>query len=723
MKKRVLTLIFFTIAISVVLVIAKASSESLLVSNLESEQVKLRLDDYKLVIENLPESEQFEYLTAIFYKGSGYKSVKSASNSTTKKVNFDIPYYSDGNYEVAVFCGNDILTPFLPYTITLNIKNGIVSFIDSPTLESNIDKFNSSSISGNDMEYYSFYYLSENDGDEQVRNVAKSLVKGIDNNYDKAFAIYEWLTTNFYYKSLSNNNQSFSNASMKDLLIDKICDSRDFSTLYSYLLRAVGIPARSVYGIGLVNNRDASQSTVHHYWNEVYIDGRWIIVDVSMSCSNQYLDGNKYRVPKLSNIYFDSTIEFFSYSHSIISYETPAYYEGYKDIEVSNKPNGTSKTLDALGIPTYVVVKTSLGEIKLNVEWDLSAAKYDPKVKTEQSFTVKGTITLPSVFAACNSIKQTVKVDVTVNARYPIKLEIESLPNKLVYFVGEELQTDGLVLKATFDNGDVEPIRLTYETEYDFSLIGKSSVTVSYKDVETSFEVEVVSKKPIELKVEQEPDKKVYFVNETFDKTGLSIIAVCDGGLTYYVENYEIEYDFSKSGNINVVLTYQEISVIINVRVDDITPIKIELLQIPNNKEYYINSEPDFSNVIVEVTYNDGSKETISNELTFKYDFSMLGKTFVEVFYENVSTKFEISVIQSENNTSGENSDIYVEEESRHTLDNSLNDSIIPSEKRSYFIEIIGISVVSILLVVLSFFALKRANEMKNISNWIKNKK
>lgn len=722
--KKCVFLLTFIFAVCLGSFWTSASSGELKASYLSNENVNLSLENGYLVISELPENEVFDNMTAVFYKGSGYKADKASKNIETNTVKFQIPYYSNGEYEVSVFCGTDILTPFLPYTVTISINNGSYSFVESPTYSSNLNKFNSSPNNKNDMDFYSFYYLSTDEGAEEVRNIVKSLTGGLNSDYEKAYAIFNWLAENFYYNIDIKSEDDFSNSSPKTLLIEKICDSKDFASLFSFLLRAVGIPARSVYGIGLINNRDVLKPTIHHYWNEIYIDGRWLFVDVAMSCSNQYLDGVKVRNPKTNSIYFDSTLEFFSFSHSIVSYEKPIYYEGYDKVHIAEKPNGTKKTIDALDLPKVITVNSNIGSYILPVEWDLASSEYDPNIKVEQSFKVEGYVTLPGIFAACNSLKQKVVVDITVKARYPISAEISSLAKKLAFFEGSKIDTDGLELKVTFDNGDIETIKKQYDIEYDFSDVGESTVYVSYKNIKVSYKVNVVSRKPLELVVKNEPNKKVYFVDSKFETDGIVLLAKCEYDLSYDIIDYKVEYDFSEAGMKEVLLTYDGLSVIINVTVENVKPIKIVLVTEAENKIFYKDSSPIFSGVTAEVTFNDNSKKTVSNELSYSYDVSKVGKSVVTVYYGDVSTTFEIDVIENILDSSREESNMLDDFSGSHESSDSIFEVSNGNENgKSYVIEIVGISIVSVLLIVLSTFAIMRSKDMRRIHDWLKLKK
>ncbi|MCA0753510.1 metallophosphoesterase [Paenibacillus sp. N4] len=78
--------------------------------------------------------------------------------------------------------------------------------------------------------------------------------------------------------------------------------------------------------------------------------------------------------------------------------------------------NGTAKTAEALGLPAIVILATDGGNVDANVNWDLSGVSYDPAIKTVQTFSVPGTVTLPSGVENPNSVPLTTSINVTVQA-------------------------------------------------------------------------------------------------------------------------------------------------------------------------------------------------------------------------------------------------------------------------------------------------------------------
>ncbi|WP_054027488.1 discoidin domain-containing protein [Bacillus sp. FJAT-28004] len=75
----------------------------------------------------------------------------------------------------------------------------------------------------------------------------------------------------------------------------------------------------------------------------------------------------------------------------------------------------TAKTADALGLPKTVSLDTDAGKGDAIVTWDVDASNYDPTVKTVQTFTVNGTVTLPTGVANPSNVSLATSIKVTVN--------------------------------------------------------------------------------------------------------------------------------------------------------------------------------------------------------------------------------------------------------------------------------------------------------------------
>lgn len=67
------------------------------------------------------------------------------------------------------------------------------------------------------------------------------------------------------------------------------------------------------------NSVNSAASEANHDWNEVYVDGRWVIIDVTWDCQNRYQNG-QYTQNQHLDTYFDITDNMLAQDHRILSY-------------------------------------------------------------------------------------------------------------------------------------------------------------------------------------------------------------------------------------------------------------------------------------------------------------------------------------------------------------------------------------------------------------------
>ena len=166
------------------------------------------------------------------------------------------------------------------------------------------------------------------------------------------------------------------------------------------------------------------------------------------------------------------------------------------------------------------------------------------------------------------------------------------------FISGTTLDFSGLRLNAVFESGKTEPLALenvTIDTSaVDMNKEGVYTVTVTYKEYSAiTFEVSVYV--PSELKfgfdaVEKIENssagngvyynhsfKELYFVGESFDATGLTVIVVAKCGnesLEFTVSDYNVSgFDSSEKGKKVLTVSYADISSEIVVHVTDQTPV------------------------------------------------------------------------------------------------------------------------------------------------------
>ena len=89
--------------------------------------------------------------------------------------------------------------------------------------------------------------------------------------------------------------------------------------------------------------------------------------------------------------------------------------------DISGIANGTAKDAQKLQLPSVVVIETTGGKAKAKVTWDVQNCSYKVSDTAAQSFTVKGSVTLPDGVDNDNKVELAAYVKVNVEAYTPKK--------------------------------------------------------------------------------------------------------------------------------------------------------------------------------------------------------------------------------------------------------------------------------------------------------------
>lgn len=175
------------------------------------------------------------------------------------------------------------------------------------------------------------------------KSVSDKVVKGAETDYEKLQKIYEYVAENFYYdnvafatkknqyidpyRNLYNLRNKKTSANSEKGKVATTCVG--YSAIVAALARAQGIPTRIVNGhhISLSTtdgfntwSTEPNITLLDHWWNECYVDGRWITVDATAGNSNKW-DSRKdeWTFTGLTNYtYFDPTDEQLATSHVLL---------------------------------------------------------------------------------------------------------------------------------------------------------------------------------------------------------------------------------------------------------------------------------------------------------------------------------------------------------------------------------------------------------------------
>lgn len=268
---------------------------------------------------------------------------------------------------------------------------------------------------------------------------------------------------------------------------------------------------------------------------------------------------------------------------------------------------------------------------------------------------------------------------------------IEIIKSPASYNIGTAPKASDFAIRVKKTDGATEDLTSGFTVNGDTSKVGNAKFTITYEGFTASVNVEI---KPTASKIEitSLPGKTEYKVGETLDLTGLAIkVTKVDGSVE---ENLKSGFTVSPSGKLNtpgdiaITVSYGGASTTFTVKVKP-AEIKAESIAIaskPSKTTYNVGETLDVSGLSVEVTKNDGSKETITTGFNVSPSgkLNTAGTVIITVTYEGLTATFNVTVNQmaslpeestSESN-SGSNSESNSESENTSSEAPSTNASL-----------------------------------------------
>lgn len=188
------------------------------------------------------------------------------------------------------------------------------------------------------------------------------------------------------------------------------------------------------------------------------------------------------------------------------------------------------------------------------------------------------------------------------------EIEIKTLPTKQEYLVGDTLDSTGLTVLVKYTDGTSETITSGFTvSELDSSSIGEKEITVTYKNHTAAFKVLVYELQGI--RIAHYPEKTYYRVGETFDPTGLVIVALRTDNTEKEITDYTVSgFDSSKAGTKTITVSYQ-------TEIDGIeTFIGYDEFEIKVTKDGKNPFEDNTDPINVKVHWINGEFEDLTNE-------------------------------------------------------------------------------------------------------------
>ena len=153
------------------------------------------------------------------------------------------------------------------------------------------------------------------------------------------------------------------------------------------------------------------------------------------------------------------------------------------------------------------------------------------------------------------------------------KVEVETIPAKTAYYVGDTVNTEGLTLKVTYTNGKTAIIDNGYTVITKLDSADIKSVEVEYGGKKTSFEVNVTAVVMTSWSLTSEPTKLEYSVGDNLNTAGLVITEYYNNGTSKEITSgFTCTPDkFTEIGEQIVTVSYKDSTAMFVVNVSEKT--------------------------------------------------------------------------------------------------------------------------------------------------------
>ncbi|WP_297668778.1 bacterial Ig-like domain-containing protein [Thomasclavelia sp.] len=221
---------------------------------------------------------------------------------------------------------------------------------------------------------------------------------------------------------------------------------------------------------------------------------------------------------------------------------------------------------------------------------------------------------------------------------------------KTEYLEGQPLDISNLKIIALYNDGISEVIDASMDmiSGYDASIVGKQTVTVTYKGKTTTFEVNVKAKSVTKIEVTS-PDKLEYIEGQALDLTAGKVKVFYNNETSKEIDltNEMVSgYDASVVGKQTITVAYQGKTATFDVNVIEKVITKIEMNSLPDKVNYLVDQKFEIDGAAIKVYYNDGSEEIVNvdSDMFNMPDMSKIGNKTITVNYRGMTTNFEILI-------------------------------------------------------------------------------
>ena len=245
-------------------------------------------------------------------------------------------------------------------------------------------------------------------------------------------------------------------------------------------------------------------------------------------------------------------------------------------------------------------------------------------------------------------------IAVTVEENSINSISVLSYPTKLLYRVGEMLDTHGMQLAVSYANGTTEYLTEGFTctpTQLDYA--GSQTITVNYQGLSCSFDVAVEEQTEVitGIGILSYPSKMRYTVGEMLNTTGLSIRAYTNLGSFRDVDNGFTctPTTLSYPGEQEITVSYGDALCSFTVTVDAAeVPVSLAVSQQPNRTTYRQGDYLDITGLVLrQISSLNNSQEIYSGFSCSPIQLNTVGYQQITVYYGDLTTTFTVTVTEA----------------------------------------------------------------------------
>ncbi len=240
-------------------------------------------------------------------------------------------------------------------------------------------------------------------------------------------------------------------------------------------------------------------------------------------------------------------------------------------------------------------------------------------------------------------------------------IEITRYPDKLVYYVNDPLDLNGMEVTAVYSDGTSAKVNdYLVDTVNPTTMAGITTVKIRYERAVAGFQITVLERETdngtARLDITKKPRKLVYRIGEELDLSGMEVTATYNDGSREVVTDYEVitQNPTRRTGKVTVTISYEGKTAGFEITVKQRktkppapTMTGIAITEKPEKLIYQVGEPLDLRGMAVKAVYSDGTQATVGNyTVVTENPTGSAGKIPVTIAYSGKTAELEITVIQ-----------------------------------------------------------------------------